>query len=89
MIKIIKATYIAGYTIRLEFSDHYFSEVDFSYLLSKNTALTDPLKDKTYFKDFFLEMGALCWKNGLELSPSSLYYKAKESGRLHKGEVAA
>ncbi len=89
MIKIIKATYIVNYTIKLEFSDHHFSEVDFSYLLSKNTALTNSLKDETYFKDFFLEMGALCWKNGLELSPSSLYHKAKESGKLYKTKVAA
>ena len=89
MIKIVKATYIKEYIIKLEFSDNTFSEFDFSYLLTKNSVLTDLLKEKGYFKNFFLELGALCWKNGLYLSPSSLYRKAQESGRLQKGEIAA
>jgi hypothetical protein len=89
MIKIIKATYIEEYSIKLEFSDNTFSAFDFSYLLTKNTSLTNPLRDRDYFKEFFLELGALCWKNGLQLSPSSLYQKAKESGKLQKSEIAA
>ena len=89
MIKIIKATYKENYTIKLEFSDHHFSDVDFSYLLSHKTQLTNPLNEKSYFKDFFLELGALCWKNGLELSPSSLYQELKASGRLQKNSIAA
>lgn len=89
MIKITKATYINDYIVKLEFSDNSFSNFDFSYLLTKNTELTNPLNDQKYFQTFFLELGALCWKNGLELSPSSLYQKAKDIGTLHKSEVAA
>ena len=89
MIKIIRATYIKDYTIKLEFSDNSSASFDFSYLLSKNTELTNQLKDQEYFSGFFLELGALCWKNGLELSPSSLYQKAKDLGKLHKNNIAA
>ncbi len=89
MIKIIKATYLSGYTIKLNFSDNTFSDFDFSYLLSKNTELTKPLKDKEFFKSCFLELGAICWKNGLELSPSSLHQKATAKGNLYKNKVAA
>ena len=89
MIKITKATYLSGYTIKLNFNDNTFSDFDFSYLLSKNTELTKPLKDKEFFKSFFLEFGAICWKNGLELSPSSLHKKATTKGNLYKNKVAA
>ncbi len=89
MIKIIRAEYIDGHRIKLYFSDHTMADVDFSYLLSKDTSLTNALKDKCYFKDFFLELGALCWKNGLSFSPTSLYKKAKESGKLRESEEAA
>ena len=89
MIKITKATYLRDHKIKLEFSDNSFSDFDFSYLLQKDTSLTNPLKNKNYFKDFFLELGGLCWRNRLSLSPSSLYKKAKEAGTLHRRKEAA
>ena len=89
MIKIIKATYLNDYKIKLEFSDHTYVDMDFSYLLSKDTSLTHPLKERDFFQSFFLELGALCWKNGLSLSPSSLYQKAKETEKLYKKKEAA
>jgi len=83
MIKIIKATYLNDYTITLAFSDDKCVHYDFSYIVDKEGILAQPLKDKTYFKTFFLELGAICWKNGLELSPHSIYAKAKDAGTLH------
>jgi len=83
MIKIIKATYLNDYTITLEFSDGKCVNYDFSYIVNKEGILAQPLKDKNYFKTFFLELGAICWKNGLELSPHSIYSKAKNTAALH------
>jgi hypothetical protein len=52
-------------------------------LIDRQTELVIPLKDTNYFSDFFLELGALCWKNGLELSAGSLNRKLQEQGKLH------
>jgi len=89
MIKIIKATYVEGYTIALEFSDGKYAVYDFSSLVAKKGSLVQPLRDKAYFKAFFLEMGAMCWKNGLELSPHALYENAKEQGLLSEANFVA
>lgn len=78
MINIVKIKYVDKYNLELHFSDNSFGVVDFSYLISKNTSLTNPLKDIEYFKNNFIDFGALCWKNGLELSAESLYEKLIE-----------
>lgn len=75
MIKIIKATKVEDYKIALQFSDSKMAVADLSYLLNFGTPLTEPLKDQTFFDQFFIDAGALCWKHGLELSGSSLYMK--------------
>ena len=35
--------------------------------------LLEPLRDSVYFARFFIDAGALCWPNGLELSPDRLH----------------
>ena len=83
MINLIKVTHTEAYKIKLYFSDNSFGIYDFAYLLKANTVLTKPLEDKTYFNQFFIDFGALCWKNGLELSAESLHLKLKQEGNLH------
>jgi hypothetical protein len=89
MINLVAAESAGNYTIKLRFSDRSYGTMDFSYLLEKNTVLTEPLKDSDYFKGFFLDFGALCWKNGLEFSAESLRIKLKEKGLLIEGEAVA
>jgi len=89
MIKIIKAVYVEDYVVTLEFSDEKFTHYDFVSLVAKDGLLVQALKDKDYFKEFFLELGAICWKNGLELSPHSLYEKAKDTGLLFEVDSVA
>ena len=89
MIKIVKAEHIGQYRIRLAFSDGQQGEFDMASLLARETELTRPLKAPENFKAFFLELGALCWKNGLELSPSALYQELKSVGKLTSEQQAA
>lgn len=89
MINIVSARYESDYKIKLTFSDNSFGIQDFSYLLERETILTEPLKDLEYFKNFFLDFGALCWKNGLEFSAESLRLKLKDAGLLHHVESVA
>lgn len=89
MIKIVKAKYIEHKTIRLWFSDQTVGDYDLQPLLDKQTELVIPLQDEGYFKRFFIELGALCWKNGLELSPGNIHNKLKQQGKLQRDLKAA
>jgi hypothetical protein len=89
MIKIVKAEHTRDYLLRLTFSDGAHGEYDFAPLLAKETVLTRPLKNIEAFKAYFLELGALCWKNGLELSAAALYKELQAEGKLSHTEQAA
>jgi hypothetical protein len=82
MIDITKASYLQDYTIRLRFSDASWGDYDLNPIVNRNTALTNALKEKLYFQSFFVECGALCWKNGLELAPAAIHARLLESGKL-------
>jgi len=83
MINLIKIAPTNEYKLRLYFSDETYGTMDFSYLLDAKTVLTIPLEEFDYFQSCFIDFGALCWKNGLELSAESLYRKLKEKNELH------
>lgn len=53
-------------------------------LLARNTELTRPLMNPDYFKRFFLDLGALCWPNGFELSPEAIHQRLDQIGALHR-----
>lgn len=89
MINLIKVTPAEGYVLNLYFSDGSMGLIDFSYLLETKTVLTLPLEDQSYFQGCFIDFGALCWKNGLELSAESLYLKLKTKGALQSSQEVA
>ena len=89
MIKIVKAKYLSGFQLHLTFSDGAQGDYGLAPLLARETELTKPLKDPEAFKAFFLELGALCWKNGLELSPSAIYRELQSAGKLNHSQRAA
>ena len=89
MIKIIQAEYLDKRILRLCFSDHSYGDYDLQPLIDRKTELTLPLEDEAYFKQFFLELGALCWRNGLELSPSNIHRKLAEQQLLCYEKKAA
>jgi hypothetical protein len=89
MIKIVKAEYLSGYQLHLTFSDGAQGNYDLAPLLAKETVLTKALKNHDAFKACFLELGALCWKNGLELSPAAIYRELQSAGKLVHSQHAA
>lgn len=72
MIKVIAARYTGDFRVSLEFSDGAAGEFDGRLLLQRSGPLLEPLRDETYFGRCFVDAGALCWPNGLELSPARL-----------------
>jgi hypothetical protein len=89
MIKITQVDYLKGKTIQVHFSDGSWGDYNLQSLIDKQTTLTKTLEDETSFKQFYLEMGALCWRNGLELSPSNIHHKLEQQQKLqYKDKVA-
>lgn len=82
MIKIVKVTPAADRRLSLIFSDGSRGEIDLSPLIARDTALTAPLADEHFRHGCFLELGALCWPNGLELSAGSLHQQLERAGEL-------
>ncbi|MBA3772695.1 MAG: DUF2442 domain-containing protein [Ramlibacter sp.] len=89
MIKLVHATWVADSKVALAFSDGTEGTYDFADLLARDTALTRPLRNEDAFKGFFLELGALCWPNGLEFSGASLHQDLKRQGKLRQGVATA
>lgn len=73
MIKVLEARYLGGSELALRFSDGKEGVFDGLAFLKQNGPLLDALRDEAFFRRAFIDMGALCWPNGLELSPSRLY----------------
>ncbi len=73
MIKIIEARYLGNFQIALKFSDGKEGVFDGRSLLERSGSLLEPLRNENYFQRLFIDAGALCWPNGLELSPARLY----------------
>jgi len=73
MIKVLNANLKAPFELEIDFSDHTGRLFDANaYLGSHSGPLLEELSDSAYFQGFFIDAGALCWPNGLELSPARL-----------------
>lgn len=72
MIKVIAARYIDDFRVALQFSDGSEGVFDGHDLLRHEGSLLVPLREENFFRRCFVDAGALCWPNGLELSPARL-----------------
>lgn len=80
MIKLLSAEYTENGLIAVEFSDGNKGVFDLSAYLNERTgSLLVPLADEGYARRCFIDAGALCWPNGLELSAERLHELASLS----------
>jgi hypothetical protein len=77
MYDLVEAKYIDGYVLELTFEDRRKGTVDFSNYAQKGGVFAR-FADITYSKKFFVnkELGVLCWPDGLDIAPETLYHKA-------------
>lgn len=82
LITVAEAKYEDDYRIRLRFSDGTEKTVDFSPWLSGE--VFRPLRDQRAFRRFFVSGGTVCWPNGADVAPETLYVApdASESAAL-------
>lgn len=74
MIKILSLQYKDNFEFELAFSNGEHGIFDVSDYIAKRTGiLLEPLRNIDYCKRCFIDAGALCWPNGLELSGSRVF----------------
>ena len=74
MIKLLSAECMDDGAITLEFSNGSKGVFNLSRYLSEHSgSLLVPLADEVYARRCFIDAGALCWPNGLELSAQRLH----------------
>ncbi|RMG70580.1 MAG: DUF2442 domain-containing protein [Nitrospirae bacterium] len=74
---IIDAEYVEDYRIRVRFDDGSIKLVDLEPY-TKRGGIFEPLKDKDFFKKFFIDLNTICWPNGADIAPERLYEIGKE-----------
>lgn len=89
MIKLIAVDVLNDHEIRLSFSDERAGIYDFSVFQAAGTPMTDPLCQSEFFRRAYIELGALAWPNGFDLSAESLHRALGEGGRLTHSSAAA
>lgn len=73
-MKVLSARLVGEFKLEIDFSDHTQGLFDAaSYLSSHSGPLLDKLRDASYFSRYFIDAGALCWPNGLEISPAKVH----------------
>lgn len=72
---VIRAEHEENFRIRLTFNDGAEGSVDFESWLSG--PVFEPLKDKAYFRKFFLDSGTVAWPNGADIAPEALNNAAR------------
>ncbi len=74
---IVEAKHIEGYKLELVFEDGKKGIVDLSTYVYKGGVFSR-FADIEYFKQFYVnkEIGTLCWPDGLDIAPETLYHEA-------------
>ena len=71
IIVVVAAAYESDYHIRLRFNDGSSKTVDFSRWL--HGEVFEPYRSIEEFKRFFVAGGTVCWPNGADVAPETLY----------------
>ncbi len=73
-MKILKATYISGYSIRVSFNNGETKNVDLSgFLSAAKNPMTSQFLNMKKFKIFKLTNGYLTWNAQMDISADYLY----------------
>jgi len=75
LLKITDAEYLGAYRIRLTFNDGRVGEVDGRALAEgEPQAVFGALADESFFRQFGLEHGTLCWPGERDVAAEYLYF---------------
>ena len=75
MLRVSKIKYLRDYILRVVFNNGKIKTVDLGDLVKKGGYYFEPLKDVDFFKNVCMDdmRYSICWPNGADLSPDTLY----------------
>jgi len=78
---LVAAVYKGGYRIELEFDDGERGVVDFARYVQRG-GVFERLSDLEFFRGFSInqELGALTWRDEIDIAPETLYAEATGRG---------
>jgi hypothetical protein len=68
---MINASYVKDYLIKVKFDDGTEKVVDFTDYIGRGGIFSE-LREKEYFKRFFIDLNTVCWPNGADVAPSPI-----------------
>jgi hypothetical protein len=68
---VVAAHYVSGYRIDILFNTGVRKTVDFSRWLKG--PVFEPLRNREAFRKFYIDGGTICWPNGADIAPETLY----------------
>ncbi len=69
--QVTEARYVSDYRIGLVFNTGLRKTVDFSRWL--DGPVFEPLRNRVEFRKFFVAGGTVCWPNGADIAPETLF----------------
>ena len=75
-LHVDEATYIKDYQLQLKFNNDEVKKVDLEDELYGE--VFEPLKNKEFFKNFFISHNTVEWENGADFAPEFLFEKGEE-----------
>lgn len=72
--------YRQGYVYHIVFDDGIEGDVDFSEYIGKGPVF-EPLRDLSFFRKARIEGGTICWPNGADIAPETLYEKIESASK--------
>lgn len=85
MIRLTTVEPRPDYALLLTFSDGTCGVYDFAPIVAAGTDMTAPLADPAFFARYFIELGALTWPDGFDLSAATL----RDAGTLERVRTVA
>jgi Protein of unknown function (DUF2442) len=85
MLHISDAKYIGDYRVRFVFNNGREGVADLrSMIFDDSRSVFASLHDTNRFQQFFIQHGALCWADDLDVAPEYIYYLAfRDDETLH------
>ena len=75
---VVDLKIIAPLTLLVRFADGISGEVHFE--ISHLTGVFSALKDFNFFKQAFIDRGAVAWPDNIDLAPDAMYSEIKANG---------